>query len=74
MTSCIPIRILLARTIAFYDTDFALGFVLHRHDGDLASARTASRYLARRESARYTLMRFRLIKIGVAHVYDVYTV
>ena len=31
-------------------------------------------YLAWRKSAWYTLMRFRLIKNGVAHVYDVYTV
>ena len=29
--------------------------------------------LARRESAWYTLMRFRLIKNGATHVYDVYT-
>ena len=31
-------------------------------------------YPARRKSAWYTPMRFRLIKNGVAHVYDVYTV
>ena len=31
-------------------------------------------YPARRKSAWYTLMRFRLIKNGVAHAYDVYTV
>ena len=29
---------------------------------------------ARRESTWYTLMHFRLIKNGVAHVYDIYTV
>ena len=31
-------------------------------------------YPARRKSAWYTLMRFRLIKNGVAHAYDVYIV
>ena len=31
-------------------------------------------YPARRKSAWYTQMRFRLIKNGVAHAYDVYTV
>ena len=31
-------------------------------------------YPARRKSAWYTLMRFRLIKNGVAHAYEVYTV
>ena len=31
-------------------------------------------YPAQRKSAWYTLMRFRLIKNGVAHVYDVHTV
>ena len=31
-------------------------------------------YPAWRKSAWYTLMRFQLIKNGVAHVYDVYTV
>ena len=31
-------------------------------------------YPAQRKSAWYTLMRFRLIKNGVAHAYDVYTV
>ena len=31
-------------------------------------------YPARRKSAWCTLMRFRLIKNGVAHVYDVHTV
>ena len=40
----------------FYDTDFALGFILHRrmsrHDRDLASARTASRQLALEFSSR----------------------
>ena len=31
-------------------------------------------YPARRKSAWYTLMHFRLIKNGIAHAYDVYTV
>ena len=31
-------------------------------------------YPAQRKSAWYTLMRFRLIKNGIAHAYDVYTV
>ena len=31
-------------------------------------------YPAQRKSAWYTLMRFWLIKNGVAHTYDVYTV
>ena len=34
---------------------------------------TAAWYPARRKSAWYTLIRFRLIKNGVAQVYDVYT-
>ena len=35
---------------------------------------TLAWYPARRKSAWYTPMRFRLIKNGVAHAYDVYTV
>ena len=31
-------------------------------------------FLAWKESTWYTLMRFRLIKNNIAHVYDVYTV
>ena len=39
-----------------------------------AASYTIAWYPARRKSAWYTPMRFRLIKNGVAHAYDVYTV
>ena len=45
------------------------------HPGVLSDSLTElAWYLAQRKSAWYTLMRFRLIKNGNAHAYDVYTV
>ena len=41
---------------------------------DVIASGTLAWYPVRRKSAWYTLMRFRLIKNGVAHAYDIYTV